>query len=163
MPFLFALLLFAPDESLLEIRNQIVAAYQQSLDALTRGDADRALQIDTEDWVGITPGQPPLLRRDRDAYVRQDIASQKPPAGWAAIWKPDYEHSGTSTGIQIYDVKVEGKTATVLCLVGSTKDHVWTGSHVRDTWIQTSQGWKRSRHQKLTVNERLVDGKRSPG
>jgi ketosteroid isomerase-like protein len=170
MLLLFALLLFGPadsvfvpDDSVVEVRNKIVAAYQQSLDALARGDADAALQIDTEDWVSITPGQPELRRQERDEHLRQNVDSQKPPAGWVAIWKPDYERNGTSTGIQIYDVKVEGKTATVLCLVGSTKDRVWTGSQVRDIWIETLRGWKRSRHEKLTVNERLVDGKRPPG
>ncbi len=121
MALLLALLVFALADASQEVRNQIVAAYQQSLDALNRGDADGALQIDTEDWVSITPGQPQLRRPERDTYVRQNIASQKLPAGWAAVWKPDYEHNGTSTGIQIYDVKVQGKTATVLCLVGSTK------------------------------------------
>jgi len=118
MPLPFALLLFAPADSLPEVRNKI---------------------------------------------VRRNIDSHKPPAGWTAIWKPDYEHNGTSTGIQIYDVKVEGKTATVLCLVGSTKGNVRAGSHVQDTWIETPRGWKRSRHEKLTLNERLVDGKRPTG
>lgn len=163
MPLLVALLLLTLADSALEVRNQIVAAYQQSLDALARGDADAALQIDSEDWVSVTPRQPQLRRAERDTYVRQNIASQKPPEGWVAIWKPDYEHSGTSTGIQVYDVKVEANTGTVLCLVGSTKGRVWSGSHVRDTWISTPQGWKRSRHEKLTLNERLVDGKRPPG
>ncbi|HKD06255.1 MAG TPA: hypothetical protein VKB79_10185 [Bryobacteraceae bacterium] len=36
---------------------------------------------------------------------------------------------------------------------------VWTGSHVRDTWTQTPAGWKRRKHEKLTINERLMDGK----
>jgi hypothetical protein len=120
MLLLFALLLFGPadsvfvpDDSVVEVRNKIVAAYQQSLDALARGDADAALQIDTEDWVSITPGQPELRRQERDEHLRQNVDSQKPPAGWVAIWKPDYERNGTSTGIQIYDVKVEGpKTAS---------------------------------------------------
>jgi hypothetical protein len=76
-----------------------------------------------------------------------------------AIWKPDSEDNGTSTRIQVYDVRVDGDTATVLCLVGSTRGHVWTGSYVRDTWIKTPQGWKRRKHEKLTINERMVDGK----
>lgn len=160
---LFALLLFGPADSLLEVRNQIVAAYQQSLDALRRGDADAALKMDTKDWVSIVVGQPARTRAELEPLIRRDIADMKPGPGWVAVWRPDYEHNGTSTGLQIYDVKVEGNTATVLCLVGSTNGNVWTGSHVRDTWIATPQGWKRSRHEKLTIDERLVDGKRPPG
>ena len=36
-------------ESVEQTRKEIVAAYQQSLDALRRGDADAAMQIDTKD------------------------------------------------------------------------------------------------------------------
>jgi hypothetical protein len=83
------------------------------------------------------------------------------------VWLPDYEHSGTTTGIQLYNLMVEGRAATVLCLVGSThqetigaqRHRVWTGSHVRDSWAQTAAGWKRRKHEKLTINERLIVGK----
>ena len=34
------------------------------------------------------------------------------------------------------------------------------GLHVRDTWIKTQAGWKRRMHEKLTVNERVADGRR---
>lgn len=91
----------------------------------------------------------------------------KPPPGWSATWRPDYEQNGTSSGIQIYDVKLNGDGAVVLCLVGNTRTEVtagvthsvWSGSHVRDTWTKTSTGWKRRIHEKLTLNERMVDGK----
>jgi hypothetical protein len=71
------------------------------------------------------------------------------------------------SGIQIYDFSLEGASALVLCLVGGTRTEliegaahsVWRGSHVRDSWIRTSSGWKRRMHEKLTVNERMVDGR----
>ena len=149
-----------------EARNEIVATYQQSLDALGRGDADGAMQMDTQDWVSITVGQQPRSRQELEPYIRRDIASLKPPPGWSAVWRPDYEHNGTGTGIQIYDFKFEKDSALVFCLVGSTRSQsidgaphaVWTGSHVRDTWIRTPAGWKRRKHEKLTVNERMIDG-----
>jgi hypothetical protein len=55
----------------------------------------------------------------------------------------------------------------VLCLVASARTEfingvphtVWGGSHVRDTWIKTSTGWKRRLHEKLTIDERMVDGR----
>lgn len=150
-----------------EARKDIVAAYQRSLDALERGDADAALQMETNDWVGITVGQKPRTRQEMEPLIRRDIASMKPPPGWSATWRPDYERTGTSSGIQIYDLKRERDSAVVLCLVGNTRTEimagvthsVWGGSHVRDTWISTSTGWKRKMHEKLTVNERLVDGR----
>src|SRR4051794_6800715 len=70
--------------------------------------------------------------------------------GWSATWTPDYQQNGTVSGLQIYKVDLEGDTAVVFCLVGATRKevidgtprNVWRGSHVRDTWIKTSAGWK---------------------
>jgi ketosteroid isomerase-like protein len=151
------------------IRDEIVAAYQRSIDALNRGDAEAALKMDTDDWVSVVVGQQPRSKEEMAFFVRRDIASMKPPAGWRVVWRPDYERNGTASGIQLYDLKVEGKSAVVLCLVGSTHDEsiggqthsVWMGSHVRDSWTQTAAGWKLRKHEKLTVNERMVDGKPS--
>jgi len=148
-------------------RKVIVAAYRRSLDALQRGDADAAMQIDTTDWVSITVGQKPRSRQEMEPFIRRNIASMKPPPGWSASWRPDYERNGTSSGIQIYDLKLDGDGAVILCLVGNTRTEivegiahsVWVGSHVRDTWSKTSTGWKRRMHEKLTVNERMVNGR----
>lgn len=150
-----------------KVRGQIVAAYQRSLDALQRGEADEAMQIDTVDWVSITTGQKPRTRQEIEPFIRRDIASMKPPPGWSATWRPDYERNGTTSGIQIYDLILDGDSAVVLCLVGNTRveiaqgvtRNVWRGSHVRDTWAKTPTGWKRRRHEKLTVNEQMVDGR----
>jgi hypothetical protein len=159
---LAALLLLQAADSVDAVRQEIVASYRRSLDALSRADADAALQMDTPDWVSITVGQQPRTKQELEPFIRRDIAGMKPPPGWTATWKPDYEHTGTSTGIQMYDFKLDGDTATVLCLVGSTTvegaHSLWTGSHVRDTWIKTPAGWKRRKHEKLTINEKLIDG-----
>jgi len=128
----------------------IVAAYNASLNALRKGDVDAALSIDTDDWVSITIGQKPRTKQELAPYA----ASAKPPEGWKATFKKE----GTTSGIQIYDItQPDPNTAIILCLVGSKRDNVWTGSHVRDTWIKTRQGWKRRKHEKLTVNERIPD------
>jgi len=168
LPFLAApWLLLAASDAVENARKEIVAAYQRSLDALQRGDADGALQMDTDDWTSITLSQTPRTRQEIALLIRRDIASMKPPPGWTAMWRPDYERHGTASGIQVYDVKVDGNTAIVLCLVGNARTEntdgvsraVWNGSHVRDTWIKTSAGWKRRMHEKLTVNERMIDGR----
>jgi hypothetical protein len=146
---------------------QIVAAYNNALDALNRGDVESALRTDTDDWVSITLNEKPRPKEELAFYMRRDAASQKTPAGWTAFWKPDYEHNGTGSGIQLYDVQLKGSEAVVLELVGGTHtekidgaEHwVWNGSHVRDTWIKTNDGWRRRKHEKLTVNEKMVDGK----
>jgi hypothetical protein len=150
-----------------QARNAIVATYRKGLDALARGDLEGAHATDTDDWVSITPGQKPRTKQELISLERQDIASLKPPPGWVAFWKPDYEKNGTGTGIQVYDVRFDGDRATVLCLVGRTHSEtidgathqVWSGSHARDSWVTTRDGWKRQKHEKLTVNERMVDGK----
>jgi hypothetical protein len=162
-----AFLLIAASDSTERARTEIIAAYNASLDALRRGDADGALRYDTSDWVSITVGERPRSRAELEPLIRRDIGSMKPPADWSAVWRPGYELNGAITGIQIYDFKVEGDRATVLCLVGSTRmrtidgaaRQIWQGSHVRDTWIKTPSGWKRRMHEKLTVNEQLIDGR----
>ena len=150
-----------------QARNEIVTTYQRSLDALRRGNADAAMQMDTEDWISIVIGQKPRTRQEIEPFVRRDIESMKPPPDWSATWRPDYERGGTTSGIQIYDFKLDGDKAIVLCLVGGTRTEiidgvthkVWRGSHVRDTWIRTSGIWKRKMHEKLTINEQMIDGR----
>jgi hypothetical protein len=160
-------LLVAAGSPVENARKEIVAAYQQSLDALRRGDVDAAMQMDTKDWVSITVGQKPRTRQEIEPFIRRDIAGMKPPPGWNASWSSDFERGGTSSGIQIYELKLEANSAIVLCLVGSTQresvdgeqHNVWRGSHVRDTWINMNGVWKRRLHEKLTVNELMIDGR----
>ena len=70
-------------------RKQIVAAYQRTIDALNRGDADAAFEFETADWVSITLDQKPITRQQLEPLIRRDIASMKLPANWTVIWKPD--------------------------------------------------------------------------
>lgn len=160
--FLLPLVLAADDAP--AVRQEILNSYQHSFEALRRGDADGAMAMDTADWVSIVVGQQPRTRQELEPYIRRDIASLKPPDNWSVIWKPDYEKSGPVSGILLYDVKIEEDTTIVLCLVGSARTEtvdgvrhtVWAGSHIRDTWTKTPAGWKRRKHEKLTINERLI-------
>jgi ketosteroid isomerase-like protein len=159
--------LMAVTQTVEEVRKDILAAYQKSLDALQRGDAEAAMAIETPDWISITVGQKPVTLQEVAPGIRRDIASMKPPPGWVAAWRPDYEKNGTGTGIQIYDVKLTGDQAIVLYLIGATHPetidgathNVWNGSHIRDTWVKTASGWRRRMHEKLTINERMVDAR----
>jgi len=98
-PLLIPLFLAGATGPAEEARKEIVAVYQRTLDALARGDADGALQMETSDWVSIVVGQKPRTRQEIEPLIRQDIASMKPPEGWVATWKPDYGRSGTVSGI----------------------------------------------------------------
>lgn len=148
----------------------IVATYQSTLDALGRGDAEAALRMDTDDWTTRVVGQQPRTKQQNAIYVRQNPKGQALPPGWTVFWRPDYEHQGTGNGLQLYDVQLKGTEAIVLGLIGGTHiekidgaDHeVWQGSHIRDTWVKTAAGWQRRIHEKLTINERMVDGKTAP-
>ena len=60
-------------------RKDIVAAYQRSLDC--SGDADGALQMDTEDWASITTGQKPRIRKELVQFIRRDFDNLKPGGG----------------------------------------------------------------------------------
>ena len=60
----------------LSIRDQIVAAYQAALDALSRGDLEAALQLDTEDWTSMVAGQPTRTKQEMAAFLRQDHCRQ---------------------------------------------------------------------------------------
>ena len=57
------LLLLAAADPAEDARKDIVAAYQRSLDALQRGDADAAMQINTNDWISVTVAQKPRTAR----------------------------------------------------------------------------------------------------
>ena len=95
---------------------EIVTAWQNSLDASSAVPPMRhcsAMQIDTGEWVSITVGRKARARQELEPFVCRDIASLKPPGC-------------TRTE------SIDGMTHSV-----------WRGSHVRDTWIKTSAGWKR--------------------
>jgi hypothetical protein len=62
----FALQADAPDFA--SIRDRIVATYQASIDALSRGDAEAAMQIDTDDWTSVVVGQPPRTKQEMAPY-----------------------------------------------------------------------------------------------
>jgi ketosteroid isomerase-like protein len=162
--------LFAAAESDAQVRNQIMASIQTSLDALRRGDVDDAEMMDTDDWVSITLNQKPVTKQEATAINHKYIDEIKPPAGWNVVWKPENPRTGTMTGVQMYDIRVEGDLAIVLYLVGNShaetidgiSHQLWNGSHARDTWVKTPAGWKRRKHEKLTVNEKIIDGRTVP-
>ncbi len=106
---------------------------------------------DADCGISVIAAQKPQTRQEMEAFFRRDLASMKPPESRNAVWKPDYERKRTFSGIEIYDLTLEGNEGIVLCPVGNTPTQivdgpqrdVWRGSHVRDTWSRTSDGWRR--------------------
>jgi hypothetical protein len=147
-----------------QVRDEVIATMQSSINAMARGDVDTAELMDTDDWVSITLNEKPLTKKEVTEMNRR--AGGGFPS-WPVVWRPDYENTGTMTGVQVYSFELDGTKATVLYLIGSTQPQtiaganhkVWNGSHARDTWIKTASGWRRLKHEKLTVNERLIDGR----
>jgi hypothetical protein len=80
--------LHAKTPEFISIRDQIVARYQHSIDALSRGDADAAMQMDTDDWTSVVVGQLPRSKQERAPFIRRDIATMKPPVAWKAVGLP---------------------------------------------------------------------------
>jgi hypothetical protein len=64
----------APEE---QIRSEIVALIQASIDALSRGDLDTAEAMDTNDWVSITLNQKPVPKEEQAAINRKYLAEIK--------------------------------------------------------------------------------------
>jgi len=64
---LTGLALQADTPEFISIRDQTVVTYERVIDALNRGDADAALQMDTDDWTSVGPHRPALHRFHEDA------------------------------------------------------------------------------------------------
>jgi hypothetical protein len=68
---LTGLALQADTPEFISIRDQIVASYQRAIDALNRGDADAAMQMDTDDWTSVVVGEPPRSKQELAPIVRR--------------------------------------------------------------------------------------------
>jgi hypothetical protein len=78
-------------------RDQIVATYQHAIDALNRGEADAALQMDTDDWNSVVACQPRVPNRNWPPSSRRYIDSMKTPPEWKAVWLRFFASLGTLT------------------------------------------------------------------
>jgi hypothetical protein len=134
---LVPLMLPADDVS---VRKEIQATYDRTLRGQNVAktpeelDANEKL-IDTPDWVSVVNDGPPQHWDDLRSGV---IAILGHPQDLA---------------IRIVKVSVSGDRAIVIARVGAPKDVNGDGNRsryalVRDTWVKTSAGWRRTKHEK---------------
>ena len=145
------------------VRNQIQAAYTRSIQAMrqakTIDDLDAMNQaIDTPDWVSIMPGQPPRTWAQLRSY---GFANLNPPFDEMSFAIDTLTMKGQGTAIVQGNMRV---TATVVNQRGQfgpkgEKNDIVSTAPIRDTWVKTPEGWRRSLHEKLVANKMIVDGK----
>jgi hypothetical protein len=131
------MLLLANDQT---VFSEIQATYDRAIrgqsSAKTPDDLDANERlIDTPDWVSIVSnGAPQHWVEVRSAAI-------------AALGHP------ADLAIKILKLTVSGDRAIVIARVGQPKDVSGNGdlsrtALVRDTWIKTSDGWRRRMHEK---------------
>ena len=136
--FLASISLSAADD--VSVRKEIQAIYDRTLRgqnvAKTPAELDaNEMLIDTPDWVSVVNNGPPQHWGD----LRPGVV--------AILGHPQ------DLAIRIVKLSVSGDSATVIARVGAPKDVNGDGNRssyalVRDTWIKTKTGWRRTKHEK---------------
>jgi len=118
----------------------ISSAYEATLSALqsakTPEDVHRMVDaMDSPDWVGIAPtGE----KMSRDEAEKQLVGLLSIPPGKRPVPLQKTIYVG-ETGLRV----------VVVYWVYRITDQGAVGSMVRDSWMQTPAGWRRSLHEKL--------------
>ena len=110
------------------IRGQLAAKTPEEVDANER-------LIDTPDWVSLVNDGTPQHWMDLRSSVIATLG-----------------HAGDIT-VKILKLTVSGDRAVVIARVGAPKDVSGDGDRsrtalIRDTWVETSGGWRRRMHEK---------------
>lgn len=118
----------------------ISAAYEASLSALqsckSLQDVHRMVEaMDTPDWVSVSPSGD---KTSRDEAEKQLLGLLSVPVGQRPIPLQEI----------IYAIESNGH-ATVVYWVYRMTDQGQVGSMIRDSWIKTQAGWRRSMHEKI--------------
>ena len=138
--------------------------YAKTLDemqkATTAGEIDRIVNaMDSPDWLSINADGSRLTRQDAKRELVRSLAG--PRGAQPTIDLLWFNQAGSSaTGV----AWVFGKSQTIDTNgqfgPKGARHKVLAGALVRDTWILTSEGWRRRMHEKIFPNRVLaVDGK----
>jgi hypothetical protein len=125
----------------------IDAAYGATLTALqsakSADDIHRMVEaMDAPDWVSIDPTGAKMSRNEAE---RQLVGLLSIPVGQRPIPKQKTVYVGE-----------QDKRVVVVYWVWRTTDKGSVGSLVRDSWVQTAAGWRRSMHEKI-FPDRLLE------
>jgi hypothetical protein len=118
----------------------ISSLYEAALSAMQSSksaqDINRMVEaMDSPDWVGVAPtGE----KTSREQAEKQLLGLLSIPVGQRPI-----------PGRKIVFVSESGSRTLAVYWVYRTTGDGPVGSMVRDTWIQTGTGWRRSMHEKL--------------
>ncbi len=152
---------FAIDEA--GARQAITAAYARSTSELKRAkniedlDAIHAW-MDTADWVSVQPGQQPQTWQQMRSY------------GFSKLFAPFTDMRFDISALKIVgDTAIAEGTFRVTSTMADSDGHfgskgafhvIVVAAPLRETWVQTADGWRRKRHEKLVQNHvESVDGK----
>ncbi len=140
----FAALLHAAADPKTEIKKTIADTFKLVQAARTKDDIARAVDgIDVPEWVSIVPDGQNGTR----AGAVHDLE------GMLAV--PPEKRSSPHVDF-IWWSETTAKV-TVLYWVYDEQEGVVVGAMIRDTWIPTHAGWRRSVHEKLFPNRPLID------
>ncbi len=119
---------------------KISSAYDATLSAMQAAkspeDINKMVEaMDTPDWVGIGPAGEKM---SRDQVEKQLVGLLSIPAGQRPIPLQKFIYVGDS-----------GPRTLVVYWVYRNTDAGPVGSMVRDTWMQTQAGWRRTMHEKF--------------
>jgi hypothetical protein len=139
-----AVLLHAADDPKTEIKKTITAAFKSMQIAKTKDDIARAVDgIDLPEWVSIGPDGQSANR----AGALHDLETH--------LAVPPEKRSSPHVDF-IWWNETPSKTM-VLYWVYDEHEGVIVGAIIRDTWLPTRAGWRRSMHEKLFPNRPLID------
>lgn len=128
LAFTFASLLLAetPGQILTNIEQRYTLAFEQFHEAKSLEDLDSINRwLDTPDWQSISNGQPARTWSDLRKY------------GFKGLWNAG---------------KIEWRVVAFRLTDGGAEVEMRIGPfRVVDTWRQTPQGWRRSRHEKFPL------------
>jgi len=147
-----------------DAQRAILSMYTRTLDgmqkATTAGDIERIVNaIDTPDWVSINADQTRLTRDDAKRELVRSLSG--PRAAQPTIDILWFNQAGNAATVVAW-VFGKSQIADAAGEFGpkGTAHEVLAGALVRDTWMLTSDGWRRRMHEKIFPNRILaVDGK----
>ena len=139
----------AQESHLQDLIEQKYAASMNSLrNARTTSDIEKLVsEMDVREWVASLPAGETMTRSEAITTL-QGLLSIPPE-------KRPIPHQ------QILYMTETGWNALIVYWVYRESNHQLVGSLARDTWVQTAQGWKRIRHEKLFPDRPLVENGRS--
>lgn len=130
-----------------DFRTEIPEIYASTLSAMrtaeTKGDIERLVdEMDAPEWLGALPTGATLTRADAISSLQGllRVPAKDRPA-------PKQQ--------MLYLAENGWRVVAVYWIYAVVKDRP-VGSMARDTWVRTSRGWRRLRHEKL-FPERPLD------